>query len=355
MKNRVLLCVLDWGLGHATRSLAVLNELERQGFEVIIASSGAALTLLTLESPGHTFYELPGYGVSYSNRFSFELGMIAQSRKILDAVSREQAATREILRKERIDAIISDTRYGCFEEGTRSIFLSHHLQIMATGAWKLFSPMVNAWHRRMISKFHDVWVPDYPDQHLSGELSRLDFRSVKFIGPLTTMRRSQETTATEFDIIAVLSGPEPERTRFSELLFRQLKDSGKRFLLVEGKPGAAATAPPRINFLRREELAACIGKSAVVISRSGYTTIMDMAALGGRAIFVPTPGQTEQLYLARRMARLGIAGYHAQNNFNLARALEDSVHYTGFDAARDRTNDLLANALSNLTINGTLD
>jgi len=355
MKGRVLLCALDWGLGHATRSLALLGELERCGFSVVIASSGAALTLMRLELPGNRFYELPGYGISYSNSFSFEWGMLMQSRKVLDAVSHEHAVTLEILRKEKIDIIISDNRYGCFDSSVHSIFLSHQLHIMLSSAWRLLSPVVNALHMRMVSKFHEVWVPDFPDHVLSGELSRSSLQNLTFIGSLSTMTRLQEAPEKELDFIAVISGPEPERARFSDMLFRQLNDSGKRFLLVEGKPGTEAGSGRRANFVGRKDLSILIQKSSFVISRSGYSTIMDMAALGGKAIFVPTPGQTEQEYLARRMDELGIASWQTQDNFDLAQAIEDTDPRKGFDLMIDRKNTLLAKAISNLATHGILD
>jgi UDP:flavonoid glycosyltransferase YjiC (YdhE family) len=199
-----------------------------------------------------------------------------------------------------------------------------------------------------------VWVPDYPDQSLSGELSS-GLREVTYVGPLTTMRKFQDVPQVKYDLIAVLSGPEPERTRLQEILFRQLGDSGRRFLLVEGNPGSAQASPNRVGFLTRAELNVAIQSSSVLISRSGYSTIMDLTAVGGKAIFIPTPGQTEQVYLAEQMEKRGIALYQTQDNFDLARAIADVPRYRGFDEFKERGNELLKTAISNLTRDGKLD
>lgn len=348
MKGRILLCVLDWGLGHATRSLAVVEELEFNQFEVILASSGDALALLRLELPHHTVYELPAYNVLYNTR-SFQWGIILQSRKILSAINREHSLVGEIVRRERIDCIISDNRYGCYHDGVRSIFLSHHLNILLSGTWQVLGPALNELHIRLIRKFQEVWVPDYPDRTLSGDLSRIESSDVRFIGPLSTMRVEQDSQGVKRDVIAVLSGPEPARTRFSELLFQQLSSYGRDFLIVEGRPGLRnGSSPSRVDFLKRKELGRAIRESSIVISRPGYSTIMDMSALGGKCIFIPTPGQTEQIYLAAHMQTTGIAPYHAQDKLDLAHAIADSSHYKGFDGLKEKEDRFLRKAILDL-------
>lgn len=348
MNHRVLLCVLDWGLGHATRCLALVEQLQAHNYEVIVASSGRALALLRLELPRHMIYELPGYDVHY-NSPSFEWGMVTQSRKILDAISQEQVTTREILAKEKIDLIISDNRYGCHNPEVKSIFLSHHLQIRFSGLWKIPGTIVNSLHRRLIRKFSEVWVPDYPDHLLSGDLSRSDLDNLTFIGPLSSMRRSERVLTKKYDLLAVLSGPEPGRSRLSDILYNQLKGSGKNFLLVEGRPEKKGPASgDRVEFMTRSELSEAIQESHVVISRSGYSTVMDLATLGCKAVFIPTPGQTEQLYLAQQLEEKRIAFQQPQDNFELARALGEVVNYMGFDGLARPGNDLLRKAISNL-------
>jgi len=65
-----------------------------------------------------------------------------------------------------------------------------------------------------------------------------------------------------------------------------------------------------------------------VISRSGYTTIMDLAVLEKKAYFIPTPGQNEQEYLAKRLTKLGIVPSCKQADFKLEK-LGDIEKYTG--------------------------
>jgi hypothetical protein len=353
MKRRVLLCALDWGLGHATRCLPVAEALRKNNLDVVLASSGNALALLRRELHGYSIHELPGYDVDYDSR-SFEWGIIRQSRKIWKAISSEHTATDEIVGKDNIDIIISDNRFGCYHQNTRNIFLSHHLNIRTSGLWRMLGPVVNAWHRRLIRRFDEVWIPDYPDHRLSGELSRGDFNNAKFVGALSSMRKADKVNERRYDVIAVLSGPEPQRTRFGEIVFDQLLKTGKRFVVVEGKPDTFENSDHRVAFMSRNDLNEAIAGSEIVISRSGYSTIMDLSATGGKAIFVPTPGQTEQIYLAGLMHDRRIAFYQTQDNFDLALALDKCNNFTGF-TGNDQPNELLANAIQNLMGNGKVD
>jgi uncharacterized protein (TIGR00661 family) len=349
MKGRILLCVLDWGLGHATRSLALARTLQAEQYEVVFASSGLALDLLKLELPDAKFHVLPSHLITYPREGSFAWSLIMQSRKIRKVIEQEHGMIKEILREEKFDAIISDNRYGCYHPGVRSIFISHHLKIRLPGGWKVLSWLVNFGHRRRINRFDECWIPDFPDRKLSGDLSRLEVRKKTFIGPLSTMKQSSPQPKKRYSLLAVLSGPEPQRTLFAEALMEQMETVDVSWLLVHGMPGSAPPEDKRqLSFMSRDELNRGIEESELVICRSGYSSIMDLATLGSKALLIPTPGQTEQLYLAEQLMEKGICFCQQQDKLDLRAAMHASKGFSGFSAAEDSA-DLLIRAIQTLS------
>lgn len=344
MGHNILFAVLDWGLGHATRSLPVIHELENQGCEVMIASDGAALEFLKQELPGRKFHELPGYNVRYHRLWPVYLALLPFSFRLPSIVKREWLETDRILAREGINCIISDNRYGCYSTAVRSIMITHQLSLAAAGFWSAldFSIDMNV---DMLKCFDEIWVPDFPGSTLTGKMSKSRFHAPKFVGPLTTMK--PETLPSELDVLVVLSGPEPQRSLLEEILNAQVQSSSLRYLLVRGVADSGRKdLPHAVNFLGRKELNQAFNRSALIISRPGYSTIMDLAVTGKRAIFIPTPGQPEQLYLAKEMKRKGIAYYEAQSIFDLKRALSVASKYKGFTATV--AGDYLTKAVSDL-------
>jgi hypothetical protein len=350
MKGKILLCVLDWGLGHATRSLALARELAIHGFDVEIASSGSAMTLLKEELPAASFHTLPGYNIQYPVNISFELAMIAQLGKINRAIREEKNEIDRIVSASRFIAIISDNRYGCYHPSVRSIFLSHHLRIGLSGLWRIFQAQVNRRHLKLISRFDACWVPDFEDRSLSGDLSRANISKLIFVGPLSTMAASVVKPPPKYELLAVLSGPEPQRTRFAGLLLKQLQRSRRSWLLVHGLPGRDdLTSEGQIAFMKRNELNRAIEESELIIARSGYSTVMDLATLGAKVVFVPTPGQTEQRYLADQLMDKGIAFCQEQADLDLDEAVDASDRYSGFHGGIHHTTSGLTEAIATLS------
>ena len=349
MKGKILLCVLDWGLGHATRSLALARILITQGFDVEVASSGSALALLKEEMPGARFHLLTGYNINYPANASFVLGMIAQLGKIRRAIRSEESEIHAIVAAGKFKAIISDNRYGCHHSTVRSIFLSHHLHVSLPGPWRIFQRWLNRSHNKMINKFDECWVPDFQDHALSGDLSRVSLGKMTFVGPLSTMVSSAVKRAKKYELLAVLSGPEPQRTSFSELLLRQLQGSKRSWLLVHGLPGGDnVESPDQVPFMKRSALNQAMEESELIIARPGYSTVMDLSILGGRAVFVPTPGQTEQRYLADQLMASGIAFSQDQSKLNLDDAIAASTRFKGFSGNIQQPGELLLKAIATL-------
>jgi UDP-N-acetylglucosamine transferase subunit ALG13 len=218
--------------------------------------------------------------------------------------------------------------------------ITHQLNIKAPLG---LSGILNFVNRLQLSKFSMCWVPDREGREsLTGDLSVSDGLPVKYIGPLSrfqaTLPAATGEVTKKYEIVAIVSGPEPQRKIFEELLRTQLKNWGRTALLVYGLPEvderSAEGSLQEVSHLPSVELNRAILESEIVISRPGYSTIMDLARLGKKAIFIPTPGQTEQEYLGSSLMEKRIALCVRQHEFDLERALKQSLYYDGFGPFR---------------------
>lgn len=336
---------LDWGLGHATRCIPVINEFLSQGCEVQIASSGDALILLKQEFCDLKFHQLTSYGAEYSRSIPFMVKIFLQLPKFLRAINREHKETAAIIEQEKIDFVISDNRYGCWAENIPSVLITHQVNILMSSRWKWLEWIVNFGNHRQIRKFTTCWVPDFPNG-ITGKMSdALGVRTVR-IGMLS--RFESRPAKFKYEVLAMISGPEPQRSLLESKLRQQLASSDLNYFMVLGKPDDVQTNDTRevshVNTLGLNEL---IESSEVIIARSGYTTIMDLWKLGKKAVFIPTPGQTEQEFLADELKRKGITFTQSQNEFDLRAALLHAKSYKGFESFPSSPN-LLAIAVTEL-------
>ncbi len=332
---KVLYGVLDWGLGHATRSIPIIRLLRARGCEVRIATSGLAYELLRTEFPELTIYPLPSYAVRYARHGLFMMNIFWQLPRLLLVIVREGRAARNITTEFPADLIISDCRYGFRFRGCKSVFITHQLNFQMPRMLKWLQPVVNLFNHIMINRFDQVWVPDV--QHgITGTLSRPGWltEKVRWIGNLSRLPLPTPGLQQEYEVAVILSGPEPQRTLLENKLVAQLQLLNLRAVVVRGLP--TARARERINqidfhnYLEGAALANLMQQAAVVVARSGYSTVMDLMALGGKAIFIPTPGQTEQELLAKTLTAQRIAWSAPQHHFDLAVALKKLPDYRGF-------------------------
>lgn len=349
--KRVLLTPLDWGLGHATRCIPVIRELQRQGCEVIIAGSGDSLELLRKEFPGFRFIDLPAYAPRYPVNGSMAVRMARQLPHFVQVISSEHRVVGNIVQTEKVDLIISDNRYGCWSERVPSVFITHQSNVLMPKRFGLIQGLVRYVSEHLINRFQTCWIPDFPlGDSLAGALisfGKIGVKSdVQYIGWLSRFEPGNGHPDMQFDVVAIFSGPEPQRTAFENVVVPQLKTSGLRFRVVRGLPSAGvASDDERVaNFLTSSALQRCIESSVFVIARSGYSTVMDLQSLGKKAIFVPTPGQTEQEYLAARLMEKNIAFSVSQHDFDLETAMQASRNYSGFTPSGQ--NQLLREAVS---------
>ena len=337
-KARILVAPLNWGLGHATRCIPIINELIASGYEVVLASDGQALALLKKEFPSLLALSLPAYDVTYAKEaVHFKRNLLLQGPKIWKAVRKEHNVLKEYIEKYAIKGIISDNRLGLYTSKVPCVIITHQIQVLS-GQTTWISSIL---HSRYIKKFTECWVPDYEGEiNLSGKLSHtkgLRF-PIRHIGALSRFTYREKSTHT-YAITAVVSGPEPQRTIFEHQLHKTLKKYNGKTLLVRGRvedeqeweTDGLCTS---VNYLTSQELGEVLNDSRYVIARSGYSTIMDLAKLKKKAFFIPTPGQPEQEYLAQRLKEQGIVPFSTQENFSL-KSLSKLKMYHGFEALEE--------------------
>ena len=320
MKKRILVAPLNWGLGHATRCIPIIHALIKHQFEVILASDGIALALLRKEFPDLEYATLPSYDIEYAkNPQFFKWKLLKDSPKLLKRIKAEKKAIKAIIEAYKIDGIISDNRLGVHSKKVPCVFITHQLQVLSGSTTWLSTKM----HQKIIKQFNACWVPDnLGEPNLSGKLGHLPNLEIttKYLGPLSRFQKKE--TDTVYDLMVLLSGPEPQRTMLEETLLEELKRFSGRVLFVKGVIEDQQTCIERehitlYNFMTSPLLEQSLNESAMVLSRSGYTTIMDLAKLEKKAFFIPTPGQFEQEYLAERLDTLGIVPSCLQDDFTV--------------------------------------
>lgn len=323
---------LNWGLGHATRCIPIIEALENHNYEPVIASDGIALALLKKEFPHLQAVELPPYQIEYAkNGAFFKLKMITQLPKMIGAVQKEKHAIQQLIKKHNLQGIISDNRLGAFTNKVPCVFITHQLNVL-TGNTTWFTSAI---HRMFIKKYTECWVPDVKASvNLSGKLGHLEDENsikVKYIGPLSRLHK--KCLPKKYDLMAILSGPEPQRTMLEKKLERELPLYNGNVIFIRGVVeneekiqvnGNVTT----YNFMNTAALEQAFNESGLVLCRSGYTTIMDLAQLGKKAFFIPTPGQYEQEYLAHKLRKAGLVPYATQNSFKISN-LEKAEFYKG--------------------------
>ncbi|WP_324719868.1 glycosyltransferase [Salinimicrobium sp. HB62] len=329
--RRILVAPINWGLGHATRCIPLIKKLEEKGFTPIIASDGAALELLKKEFPHLKAFELPSYNITYTSRGSLlKWKLLLDSPHILKNIKKEKKATRALVEKLNLHGIISDSRFGVRYKHLPNVFITHQLNVLSGNTTFLSSRI----HQEYIRKYDECWVPDAPKRpNLSGFLGHLKKagENVQYLGILSRFEKND--LERKYHYMVLLSGPEPQRGLLEKILLSRLKSSTKKILFVRGviddQPFEQSTPNIEVkNYLFGKELEHALNSSEIIIARSGYTTLMDLAKLEKKAFFIPTPGQFEQEYLAERMMKLGFAPYCDQRYFSLKK-LETGENYSG--------------------------
>lgn len=307
--KRILVAALNWGLGHASRCIPLIHILQESQAEVIIASDGSALQLLKENFPQLAYLTLPELKIRYSSASGAAVGLITQIPRLYSYIEKEKRTLNEFLKKERIDLIISDNRYGIFHSNIPSVLITHQLQVKMPLAEKISARLI----KDRVKHFNECWIPDHAETNLSGELSKVSLSIPKiYIGPMSQflgIPDSNEEIQNE-SYLAILSGPEPARTKFENRLIGLSNKNLIPLIIVRGTEMPLQSQDEELphiqwyNRLNSNQLYSLIGQHKKIICRSGYTSLMDLSILKKSALLVPTPGQIEQEYLA---------DYHTKN------------------------------------------
>ena len=347
-----MICPLEWGLGHASRCVPLAGELKSKGHEIVFAAGENHLAFLKGEFPDAEFLIFPGFNPSYSRYLPMWLTMVFKSPSLLYHIIKEHVCLEKIIRDNKINAVISDNRFGLWNSGVKSVYITHQLRIKFP-KWTLFlEPLIAAIHKWVIKKYDYCLVPDLPGElNFTGELSHgiKLFNEVRFIGLLSRFSDLASDTGQVPEnrkeyVLLILSGPEPQKSIFKNKIIGALKDRNLELIILGAEPDGnyfekkkdrktisvgdnryrmtaeknddEELAPEGLyNFetfrskisiryyrhLPAPEIQNLIINSKAIITRSGYTTIMELISLGRTALLVPTPGQTEQEYLGKTL------------------------------------------------------
>lgn len=316
---KVLVAPLNWGLGHASRCVPLVHRFLLEGHEVILGGDGESLTLLRRHFPNLRYVYLAPLQLRYSSSNRQVWAICKAIPRLIVWSIKDHTMLRAVLREEHVDRVVSDNRFGLYNPATECIYLTHQLRIFLPQGWRWAEPLASRVHSWVYKHYNAVWVPDYEDirKSLAGELSHLSSVSSSscvftYIGPLSRFSLIPlyaHAVTPSFDVVAVLSGLEPQRSRLEAEIKQRFAGSEERVLIVQGLMNRPNTRFRRGNitivpYLNDEEFAKAFLGAKHIIARSGYSTIMDLAALGlfenhkSLIELIPTPGQPEQEYLA---------------------------------------------------------
>jgi uncharacterized protein (TIGR00661 family) len=343
----VLICPLDWGIGHATRCVPVIRIFLEKGFRVVIAADGRPLEFLKREFRGIPFIVFPGTRIRYPERSGFTWRMMRLAPRFLWEIISEHRQLSHILEMVHPSVVVSDNRYGLWTKRCHTVLITHQLSIEVPRGLRWAQPLMGRMIRYFAGRFDECWVPDFEQPvMLAGKLShpaKLP-RNTKYTGILSRFSLKEvlhePPVPDGFEILVLLSGPEPQRTVLEKKLVQQLMNTDLRTAIVRGvteKTEREQPAPNIVMFshLETPDLQALLNTVLVVVSRSGYSSIMDLVSMGKRAILIPTPGQTEQEYLARYLMEKRIFFAMDQDKFDLIYALELSKNFPGMVLEND--------------------
>jgi len=335
--RRILISPLDWGLGHTSRCIPIIGCIQSLGHIPVVACNQSQRTFIEETFGNIEIIHIDGYEVTYSkwNRFG-QIGVLSQLSHINKVIAYEHHWLEQHAELLKLDGIISDNRYGLFHTRIPSVIMTHQLQVQ-TGFGKFADRTIQKQHYKYLDRFSATWVVDLPGTiNLGGKLShpgQLPSQTT-YLGLLSQFEGFAGRVSGYADdtLLILLSGPEPQRTELSNILWQQVQHHDGKVVFVGGsdKANTPAHIPSHITYHKRltgKALAMTLQSAAMVICRSGYSTIMDLVALNRRAILIPTPGQTEQSYLGKYLDQKKAFYLAKQNGFDLKTALIEAGQF----------------------------
>ena len=296
----VVFAPLNWGLGHASRCIPLINKYKNEGWRVIIASDGFALEFLKNEFPQEKTFSIPSKELTYSKYKALIFHLFKLLPNFLSNIKTDRRFVNELLQKEKVDLIVSDNRYGFRTSKVKSILISHQLQLAIPTYLRITKGLVQRKLNRWINKFDECWIMDDDNHSLAGDLSNEKDLKIPYHFLGLQSRFEKKNLEEDIDFLIVLSGLEPQRSILESELLNLFKNLNYKVKLIGGafKSKKTGSDIEYLPFANTKELQMLLNKAKIVIARSGYSTIMDLIKLNKKAILIPTPGQTEQEYLS---------------------------------------------------------
>jgi len=276
ISKNILIAPLNWGLGHATRCIPIINAIITNGDNPIIASDGMALELLKKEFPNLNYIELPSYDVTYPEKGQFlRLKLLKDSPRIWNAIRKEHLLLAELIAEYKLDGVISDNRLGLYSKIIPSVIITHQLQVLSGSTTWLSTQL----HLHYIKKFDYCWIPDVNGAHnLSGQLSQTDDSDIfkVYLGPLSRFNRNLSTKK-KYKLMVLLSGPEPQRSILESKLLKEVEDFKGEVLFIAGNVKGKQVMEKKgdityYNYLSTDGLQKALDRSETILCRSGYTS-----------------------------------------------------------------------------------
>mgnify|MGYP003351461939 CR=1 FL=1 len=304
MGKTVFVAPLDWGLGHATRCVPLIRSLIQAGHLVHFGVTETTKKILDEEFTHLNKYYLSETKIHYHKFLPAWFSILLQTPRLLTNIQREKKITKKIFDQINPDVVISDNRYGCYFPKAKNILITHQLKFKQTGLSFFSENIVN----HLVKHFQEIWVPDFDNKtlNLSGELSRnKKFElTTKFIGPLSRLEPSTINQEKKYSFCFLISGPESLRSIFEKEAVAFVKNSNEKCAIVRGSSLHHKIIETTLNcdvfdLPDRKKLEHIISVSETIVCRSGYSSIMDIVKMKKAAFIYPTPGQSEQLYLAK--------------------------------------------------------
>jgi len=335
--KKVLFGTSSWGLGHATRDLNLIRGLLSRGCEVTVVSTGGALRVLKGELGDSCHYlDWPDIPSSVArSSFLFYLKTTANVPRIMWIWHREKRRVAELLRQERFDLIVTDHRNGLVRSDVRSCFITHSPRYIAPWRDPFMEGIMEWFLARWFAPVYKILIPDDEEGGMSGDMShKIRFtprEKLAYLGILSSAHRRD--LPQDIDYFITISGPEPQRTMFADKVLSQVDKLSGKIVIALGTPGG--TAPKLGNkieiypYLNRDKQEEMLNRAKLVICRSGYTTLMELAEIGRKALLIPTPGQSEQEYLAKTLRERGEFYSVRQNKLDLVRDTKIASTYSG--------------------------
>jgi hypothetical protein len=307
--------------------IPVVRKLMEMNQNLFIASGNEHLNLFREELPGLTYIDFPGFNPVYSRYLPQYIPLLFKTPRLIFHTVREHYRLKDILTDYSIDLLISDNRFGLWNRNIKTVYVTHMPLIPFPRPFQFLEFIGIHLHRALIRKYSLCFIPDLPGKiNLTGRLShgiKLP-DNVRYIGILSRfpvkIQPSPVNPVSYKHNTVILSGPEPQRSIFRQMVLKLLTDEKILTVILEGKPGKGNDFTRSGNFafynhLSSREMQKMILSSEKIITRAGYSTIMELVSLNCSALLVPTPGQPEQEYLAEYLSSKGFFSYCSQISF----------------------------------------